>query len=165
MNSPRICSADARGGDATARVKLRAGATERLARPKELPKPFHEAYGDPFGYQFTWGQIIEEPNFVPDPATERYDGRMWRLVLTAPWQSMAPRIKASRKRLTRVLRFMRFDTVYCVEEDVPLPILCESGLDFEAARFITVSAAEANHARLWLVETFVVEQISAAISA
>ena len=78
MNSPRICSADARGGDATARVKLRAGATERLARPKELPKPFHEAYGDPFGYQFTWGQIIEEPNFVPDPATERYDGRMWR---------------------------------------------------------------------------------------
>ena len=60
---------------------------------------------------------------------------------------------------------MRFDTVYCVEEDVPLPILCESGLDFEAARFITVSAAEANRARLWLAETFVVEQISAAISA
>jgi hypothetical protein len=165
MDLPRINYAQTDARDATVIDQVRQGVLEHLTRPKEFPRRFHGEYGHPVGYQFSWGQIIELPTAVPNPATERYEGLTWSLFTTLPWAALRGHLQSLNRPLSHLLRSLKDDSANGIADYVPPWILCDGGRAFETVRFITLSTKDSIRARSWLADVFLPNQLFPAIEA
>lgn len=149
--------------DALALAALRRGSACALARPAELTRSLRQHYAGARGYQFTWGQLIELPPWLPDPDTGRYSGLGWAVVPTAVWSALHPRLRAAGWHLHHLLRWAD-ESEHCLSA-VPEYLYVIAGSPVELARLVALNAADAAKARAWLVEQFLPRDLPGVLDA